>query len=151
MIIIVNGFFVYYLLLLLLLENGGVGPRVPFLKRQVWHGEDSDVRFWDATVIDCLRRVLFMYECRVTSEENSDKIEKVWYVRDNQMTQMWSCPLCLGFWLAAGSVALNIFSSDVLNIFSSDILNIFPNLILNTIASAGVGGFLYDLTRPEGD
>ncbi len=151
MIIIINGFFVYYLLSILLLENGGVGPKMPFVNREVFSGEDGDVHFWEATIIDCLRRVLFMYECRVTSEENSDKTEIVWYVKDNQMTQMWSCPLCLGFWLAAGSVALNIFSSDILNIFPNLILNIFPNLILNTIASAGAGVFLYTLTRTESD
>lgn len=149
MIIMINGFFIYYLLSLLLLDNGGIGPKIPFLRRQIFDARHEEAYSWDATIVDCLRRVLFMYECRVTSEENSDKTEIVWYLKDNQMTHMWSCPLCLGFWLAVMTATLNIFSNQILNILSDPILNIFANLILNIIASAGAGVFLYKIAGKE--
>ena len=101
-----------------------------------------------------------MYEVRFINDEKQDKISKVWYVRDSQMSQLWNCPLCLGFWTSLVLALLIVYSrTDILNIFfetdtlntffEADILSIISNLLLITLSSTGVGVFLYDITAPE--
>ena len=162
MFFIMLGFINYYLLSLLLLENGGVGPRLFCKKRRVlfYDPVTEELTEWLLTWVDCLRRVFNVYEVRFINDEKQDKISKVWYVRDNQMSQLWSCPLCLGFWTSLILTLLIIYSrTDILNIFfetdilntffEADILSIISNLLLITLSSTGVGVFLYDITAPE--
>ena len=147
MIIFINGFLIYYLLSILLLENGEVGPKI-FSRQTVIHDNGEDTWFWESTVVDYLRRVMFVYEFRRDVPDPLDKGRKVWYVRDNQMSQLWNCPKCMSLWLA---LILSIFfKNDILiTLFENDILNVISAFILSSLASAGVGVFLYDITSQE--
>lgn len=149
--VIVHGFLIYYLLSIFLLENGGLGFRVPFVSKTVYHAipDTNDVFHWQATIIDCLRRVFFVYESRLTSEIGSDSLNKVWYVKNNQKAQLWACPLCLGLWLAVVLEILNTIFLTPLNIISDDILKFIFLSIITTVASAGAGVFLYNFVDEE--
>ena len=163
MFFIMLGFINYYLLSLLLLENGGVGPRLFCRKRRVlfYNPATEELVEWSATWVDYLRRVFKVYEVRFINDEKQDKISKVWYVRDNQMSHLWNCPLCLGFWTSLVLTLLTIYSktdtlsiffeTDILNtFFEADILSIISNLLLIILSSTGVGVFLYSVTA-QGD
>lgn len=161
--VILNGFVVYYLLSLLLLENVGMGPRLFLPKRKVvyFNKSETNIYEWYATWIDCLRFVTGMYETRLIYVESSGKEEKVWYIKDSQMTELFECPYCLGFWLSTVSVVLiTIFTrSDILNIFyksdilityyKSDILITLFLLSFMVLSSSGAGVFFYSIASDK--
>lgn len=159
-LIVLNGFFVYYMLNLLLLPCGGAGPSWFMPEIDVhWVDGDDNLVSWKATWSDCLRVVLGVYEISSKSDNQEDKSITVWYARSNQITALFECEFCLGFWLAAIAVLLNSFTkTDILNISfytvlsvysRTDILIIFLNLILIVLSSAGAGAFLFAMTSKE--
>jgi hypothetical protein len=107
-----NGFLIYYLLNCFLLQSGGFGPPIPFFRRYVVElrpdHHDGDC-YWDATLFDCLRRVMFVYTYGIVNNEFNDTPKKTWYAdSQSKWVQFWSCPYCLGFWLATLVTTLNI-------------------------------------------
>ena len=163
-VILINGLVIYYLLELLLLDNGGIGPSWGFGEITVIHGDKmtEETHEWAGTWIDGLRRVFGVYEVGYNYIEESGSKTKIWYTKDSQMTELWQCELCLGFWLAvilttlsiiSGSDILNtFFQPDILNTFvKSDILSFIIEFLFNIMASAGLGAFLYALVSTEED
>lgn len=159
MTILINGLVIYYLLELLLLDNGGMGPSwgVPSITVIFFDKKSKNTYEWRATWVDCLRRVLKMYEVGYSNDGESDIERKTWYTKDSQMTELWQCEFCLGFWLAVILTALNFISGlDILNFisgldilntyFKSDILSFIIRSFFTVMASAGLGAFLYSLT-----
>jgi hypothetical protein len=144
MIILINGLVIYYLLELLLLDNGGMGPGwgVGSIKVIFFDKKSENTYEWQATWVDYLRRVFGMYEVSYNNVGESDSKDKIWYTKDSQMTRLWQCEFCLGFWLAVILTVLNIFSE-------SDILNFIIGSFFSVMASAGLGAFLYSLTLSD--
>jgi hypothetical protein len=148
--IIISGFTTSYLLSLLLLENGGRGFSGFLPKRDVYftNEEGTLTEQWRVTWVDCLRMVFNLYESRSTLGEGPSKEAKVWYIKNNQMARLWSCPYCLGFWLNVGVTILIVFTNaDILNIITNaDILNIFSASFLLAFPATGVSTTLYAIT-----
>jgi hypothetical protein len=128
--LLVGAFVVFYcsLVLRLVEKQSHYGPWPSKTRRVIWSqvvsADDYSGNFYreytqPVTVFDWVRRLFGLYIVEVIPADPVKNIpkEELWYVRQER-EEVWTCPICLSFWVAIPpAVLFALYSGNLLNVF----------------------------------
>lgn len=135
-LIVVGGLVVFYLVRVLLFEEkvSHYGPWPSKRRQVVWYKMTKPSGFYEytqpVTAFDWVRRIFGVYRVSKIGDKSQGTEEELWYVNEAR-AEVWTCPVCLSFWMAILPAAYIAVVSSV------------PNALLSLVAMAAISVLLH--------